>query len=376
MKAPYRIETQEFITDLDLDSNSISVKSVPRQYSIDFVDTDDFNWINTEFANNKHCLVLVDENIKNNYSSIAWPELCYAVTAIEQNKNINKVLEICDWLLSNRANRGSMFYVIGGGILQDLGAFSGAMYKRGIPWTFVPTTLLSQADSCLGAKTAVNHGASKNVLGLFSAPRRVIIDPKFIDSLNYEDFCSGGGEIFRLLITGGLIGVNFLTEYLDMFLKRDKVAVMELTKASLLIKQSIVEHDEFELDIRRSMNYGHSIGHAIEALSNYRISHGTAVAFGILVENQISVNRNLLSTDEALLIQNLGTKLIPEVVWQVIETLNPQELLPYLTNDKKAEGNNLKLATLVRLGDMKFLDLTLDQQGIEEVVQAFNYVVK
>jgi len=269
-----------------------------------------------------------------------------------------------------------MLYVIGGGILQDLGAFSGAMYKRGIPWTFVPTTLLSQADSCLGAKTAVNHGASKNVLGLFSAPRRVIIDPKFIDSLNYEDFCSGGGEIFRLLITGGLIGVNFLTEYLDMFLKRDKVAVMELTKASLLIKQSIVEHDEFELDIRRSMNYGHSIGHAIEALSNYRISHGTAVAFGILVENQISVNRNLLSTDEALLIQNLGTKLIPEVVWQVIKTLNPQELLPYLTNDKKAEGNNLKLATLVRLGDMKFLDLTLDQQGIEEVVQAFNYVVK
>lgn len=376
MKAPYRIEAQEFITDLDLDSNSISVKSVPRQYSIDFVDTDDFNWINTEFANNKHCLVLVDENIKNNYSSIAWPELCYTVTAIEQNKNINKVLEICDWLLSNRANRGSMLYVIGGGILQDLGAFSGAMYKRGIPWTFVPTTLLSQADSCLGAKTAVNHGASKNVLGLFSAPRRVIIDPKFIDSLNYEDFCSGGGEIFRLLTTGGLIGVNFLTEYLDRFLKRDKVAVMELTKASLLIKQSIVEHDEFELDIRRSMNYGHSIGHAIEALSNYRISHGTAVAFGILVENQISVNRNLLSTDEALLIQNLGTKLIPEVVWQVIKTLNPQELLPYLTNDKKAEGNNLKLATLVRLGDMKFLDLTLDQQGIEEVVQAFNYVVK
>lgn len=376
MKAPYTIQNTEFITDFELDVDTIGVESVPRPYTVDFIDTNNFDWINSELVVNKHCLVIVDEFIKNTYNEIKWPEQTYTVAATEQNKTIEKVLEICTWLLEQRANRGTMLYVVGGGILQDLGAFASAMFKRGIPWTFVPTTLLSQADSCLGGKTAVNFGQSKNVLGLFSAPRRVVIDPKFISSLNYEDFLSGGGEIFRLLTTGGLIGLNFLQSWLDKFLNRDRQAVLELTKASLLIKQSIVEHDEFELDIRRSMNYGHSIGHALEALSNYKISHGTAVAFGILVENQISYNRTLLNQNDLDQINQLGQKLISDSCWQIIKDLDAEQLLPYLTNDKKAVGNTLKLATLTRLGDMKFIDLSLDQSGIQEVITAYQQVVK
>jgi 3-dehydroquinate synthase len=150
---------------------------------------------------------------------------------------------------------------------------------------------------------------------------------------------------------------------------------MQLTKASLLIKKSIVEYDEFELDIRRSMNYGHSVGHALEALSNYYVPHGTAVAFGILVENQISHNRQLLEHSQLTQMFQLGRSLIPDQTWQLIQDLDPNKLLPYLSNDKKAEGNILKIASLVRLGDMKFLDLPLDSLGLAELVTAFGQVI-
>lgn len=377
-KIQFQIQDKVFEQTIDLDKQSFIVDSVPRSYTVHFESATSFHWIESYIRGFKHPLILIDKNIRSRYlTDVKFDNLpVYEVNAVEDNKNIDMVLTICNWLLEQKANRGSHLFVIGGGILQDLGAFAGYMYKRGIPWTLIPTTLLAQADSGLGGKTAVNHGNSKNVLGLFSAPRQVIVDTNFLLTLNRKDYLSGAGEIFRLLLTSGLFGLELLEKHLEGFLRKDADAIQTLISASLQIKRIIVEEDEFELDLRRSMNYGHSIGHALEALSNYYVPHGQAVTLGILVENQISVNRNLLSKDMAARIKAVGLQLLSEDIVQLVNNISVDGLLPYLSNDKKAEGSTLKLATLIEIGQMKFVDLPLDSRGLEEVVQAFKEILK
>ena len=374
--AKFAIQDTNFDFNVDLSADHFRVSSIPRPYTVEFVKSNQFAWLEDKINSTHGALLLVDKNVKQNlFSHLKFRVPTYEVEAVEENKGIDTVLKICDWLLACNANRGSHLYVVGGGIIQDLGAFSGYMYKRGIPWTLVPTTLLSQADSGLGGKTAVNYGQSKNVLGLFSAPRAVVNDAEFTKTLSDKDFLSGGGEILRLLVTGGESTFNLLESTVDDFVARIPTTVQQLIAASLYIKRSIVEADEFEIDLRRSMNYGHSVGHAIEALSNYAIPHGQAVALGIFVENMISVNRGLLDQATANRIFDTGRKLISEDIWQTFSNLEIDRLLPYLANDKKAEGTVLKLATIVRMGEMKFVNLELDQTGLDEIVRAVKGVV-
>lgn len=374
----FYIQDTEFQLDSDLETNSILINSSPRNYLVNFQQGNNFNWLADKICSHSRPLLIIDQQLKQ--QQLAHLKLdhipTYQVEAIESNKDINKVLDICDFLTINQANRGSQLFVIGGGILQDLGAFSGAMYKRGIPWTFIPTTLLSQADSCLGGKTAVNFHKTKNVLGLFSAPREVYIDTDFIKTLTKEDILSGIGEIFRLLITGGHSTYNKIAANIDQLANLDLTVITELVKHSLKVKKLIVEHDEFEIDIRRSMNYGHSIGHALEAASDYLIPHGQAVTIGILVENQIAAHRGMLGYDQLLLMKQHGLRLISEKCRQFLSEFQADNLLEFLMNDKKAVGSVLKLATLQNIGHMKFIDLELNSQGQQEVTLAFNEVFK
>ncbi len=379
MITSYQIQNIQFTTKINFDATKdFLIKSNPRPYSIKMINENNFSWLKQEILCQKKPLVLIDSYIKREIlKEIDFDTIpVYEVEATENNKEIQTVLKVCDFLGACNANKGSMLYVIGGGIIQDLGAFAGAMYKRGIPWTFIPTTLLSQADSCLGGKTAINYGHTKNVLGLFSTPRQVLIAPRFISSLSKNDQFSGGGEIFRLLITGGVKSFELFEQQMSGLINTSVEAIQKLMIGSLSVKQSIVEHDEFEIDIRRSMNYGHSIGHAIEALSNYVIPHGQGVTIGILVENRIAKNRDMLSASEEKKMYRVGRQIITDDIWNAFSKLDSNKLLPFLTHDKKVEGNNLKLATLLSIGDMKFIDLPLDSKGIAEVSRAIKEVIE
>ncbi len=375
----FKIQNVEFTNwTKGMGEASISVQSSPRQYSVDFIsNSNGFSWLIDQINSQKKSLVLADQYVLNNLlSDLNFEKIpTYLIKAIEENKDIQTVLNVCDFLNENHANRGSMLFVIGGGIVQDIGAFAAAMLKRGIPWTYIPTTLLSQGDSCLGGKTAVNHNNIKNLLGLFSAPRKVIIDSSFSKTLDFKDRMSGGGEIFRLLITGGKSSFELLEGHVDEFINGSIEVTQKLVAASLQVKKSIVENDEFELDIRRSMNYGHTIGHAIEALSNYQIPHGIGVTIGILVENRIAVNRGMLYPDEEERMYTVGKKIVPDEIWQIFSTLEISKILPFLASDKKVEGAVLKLATLNSIGEMVFVDLSLDREGLAEVEKAFNDVI-
>ncbi len=369
--------------DIGLTANgrgrSFQVSSVPRPYRVDFypdvrIDED---FISKIFLS-ENALLLVDEKIFNEYFS-RYQEIkkipTFVLRATEDFKNINTVLRVVDFLAEHNASKSSMLYVVGGGIVQDLGAFAAYMYKRGVPWTFVPTTLLSQGDSCVGGKTALNYEKTKNLLALFSAPRRIVIATGFLRSLSHEDWLSGGGEILRLCITGGEYSLHDLECHVDSFLCRDLAVTAQLIEICLAVKKAVVEYDEFELDTRRCMNYGHSFGHALEALTDYKIPHGIGVALGILVENEISYLRGTLDQQQRDRIITLANKLVSESIWKLFSELRLHGILELFQRDKKAEGATLKIATLACLGRIDFIDLPLDEIGVLEVKKAYTSVV-
>ena len=356
------------------------VQSSPRPYQVTFFSGDGAGErLADQITSHTTPLLLIDKNIFDLYlrdfRQLASVPI-FMATAIEENKGILSVLEVIDFLEHNKATKSSMLYVVGGGIMQDLGAFSSYIYKRGIPWTYVPTTLLGQGDSSVGGKTALNHKKTKNLLALFSAPRKIIIDTGFLKTLPKDDWFSGIGEIFRLCITGGMDFMDVFARELDAFLSYDIDATSRLIATSLSAKKAIVEFDEFELDLRRSMNYGHSFGHALEALTNYKISHGVGVAIGILVENEISFYRKLLSKSERDYLLALGSKIIHSEALNIFKAANLNGIIDLLRRDKKAEGAILKLATIESIGQMRFIDFSLDDSGEQELRNAVTSVIK
>ena len=187
------IQNHRFLLpDLEhMDSQEIHISSVPRPYNAIFHTSghSTFSWIEPLLASAAHPLLFIDRRLRNSVlGSLSISGIpCMEFDAIEEHKSIESVLKLCDFLLTGNANRGSMLFVIGGGITQDVAATASALYKRGLPWTLIPTTLLSQADSCIGSKTCLNYGHAKNLLGLFCAPRQVHIDPAFTRTLPRDD---------------------------------------------------------------------------------------------------------------------------------------------------------------------------------------------
>tara|TARA_S200000501_G_scaffold43522_1_gene35240 strand:- start:894 stop:2084 length:1191 start_codon:yes stop_codon:yes gene_type:complete len=384
-RLPYfNIDETELDLTLDLDKDSIEITSVPRDYEVKFTN----NVFNEILKNNikdySQALFIIDENIANLYKDklidiFQYPHLIFS--AKENNKDIFHALDVCDFLLENNANRTSCLYAIGGGIIQDIAAYAAATYKRGIPWVYIPTTLLGQSDSCVGGKTGLNYKGTKNLVALFSAPRKVLIDINFFSTLNHTDIFSGFGEIIRLVITGGSHSYQTYKSLKEKLLRTgtysnpDLSILKKIVKLSLQVKKSVVQADEFELNLRKSMNYGHSVGHAIEIMSNFQIPHGQAVAVGILVENQIA--SYFLNLDEKIIddISNCIHEVLPKDVFQQIKNLRNKSFLELFRNDKKSEGNILKLATLSSLGDMRFINFELNSKNDKLVQQILTNMV-
>ena len=208
-------------------------------------------------------------------------------TAAEEAKSLAGVSEIVARMREARATRNTLLWAIGGGVIQDVATLSAALYMRGIPWRYVPTTLLAMVDSCIGGKSAINVGTYKNLVGNFYPPTGIIIDTSFIGSLNTEQlaaglceaakicFARGDGPFDRFLAMAG----NGQTSDIDW------PAVIE---ESLLAKKWFVETDEFDRKERLLLNFGHTFGHAIEGASHYRISHGIAVGLGMLAADVLA----------------------------------------------------------------------------------------
>lgn len=317
-------------------TDHFTVKSFPTDYEVSF----------EPFTNmfDKDDVVLVDKNVRQLYD-IQHTRLI-EIEALEENKCMDTVLMVAEKLLEFGFDKGNTLVVIGGGITQDIGAYTAKTFKRGIKWKFIPTTLLSQCDSCIGGKTALNFKHYKNQLALFSAPQQVIIDTRFLDTLKLRDMDSGTGEIVKLFITGG----DYYVQHFDGF------TIAERIFHALMIKKQVIEYDEFEVFERKALNYGHSFGHVIESLTNYEIPHGEAVMLGIEI-----VNRMGNQVEDITYLVNQFTS------FDKIRHLKAEDIVAGLRTDKKVNNGVISMVYVESPGETKFVNVPLDDKLIQIV---------
>lgn len=326
----------------------ISIQSAIRNYTLDFVDSFDFL---DGLEKQKPCVFVIDQNVWHLYSNgplgALDPSGVIVVPIDEKLKSIESVQAIYDNLVTRTAKRNLTLISIGGGILQDISGFAASTLYRGINWVFVPTTLLAQADSCIGGKTSLNYGPFKNLIGTFYPPSHIVVCPAFLATQEQQDFFSGLGEVVKLHLIGGLKDMRRLIEALPAILRRDSKALFDAIRDSIMIKRGYIMEDEFDTGKRNMLNFGHCFGHAIESAAQYEIPHGQAVVLGMLLANAVAKKRGFLSHSSDQFITN--ELLLPSLVVKVKKDhLNPKAIIEAMGKDKKRTEKGL---ALVMMGD-------------------------
>jgi 3-dehydroquinate synthase len=278
---------------------------------------------------------LVDANVARLYHADLRAVLDHPNTirieATEENKSLERTIPVFEQLVSNRIRRDHMLVAIGGGIVQDITCFVASTLFRGISWSFVPTTLLAQADSCIGSKSSINLGGTKNILGTFYPPRQVFIASRFLETLESRDVRSGVGEIVKVHAIDGVAAFDGLANDFDRLFVNDSV-LQRYVRSALLIKKRFIEEDEFDRGIRNVFNYGHSFGHAIESATQYEVPHGIAVGLGMDLANSLAVKLDLLPAEHHCRMHALLRKLYGEYAKV---SISPDDVLSALFKDKK-----------------------------------------
>ncbi len=363
----------------NLYKNKFIIKSIPQTYNVEFKNkiSDLGIYFKNKFNSSNSRYVIWDNNIFNLYGSKlkSLNNNHFLFNAIEANKNAKNVFKIIDILQSINFTKKETLVSIGGGITQDVSAFTRSIYKRGLDWSYIPTTLLSMADSCIGAKTALNHKGVKNQLALFSSPKEVIICSEFLQTLSFKDIESGYGEIIKLVIIGGDYAIDEFIKISNSKLT-DINKITKLIKLSLQIKKVIIEKDEYEFDIRRSLNYGHTIGHAIEPVLNYKIPHGIAVSIGMIFENHIAVKLGFLESKIGLKYNKLISNYISNEYWKMLKNIDIKKVYLNILQDKKTLHKTVNFAVPISPNSFGILKIEKNELSPIKLKKIFREVIK
>jgi 3-dehydroquinate synthase len=270
--------------------------------------------------------VVIDSKVHNLYKDYFKNVDTISYVCEEQEKTLYGVTKLVSSFISKGLKSNAKIAVVGGGILQDVAGFACSIFCRGVEYTLVPTTLLSQADSCIGGKTSINFSSVKNILGTFYPPKKILISTEFINTLTIKDYYSGMGEIVKF---------NILKDTLDNL---TLYSVEDLVYDSLNYKARIIEIDEFDKADRKFLNFGHTFGHALESSSSYKIPHGSAVLLGILIANNVSKSLGLLSAEKESLVSNLIFDYIKNIDYIDQDWFDFDKLLSIIKHDKKNTG--------------------------------------
>jgi len=317
--------------------NILEIKSKISDYKLSFVDTiQEIEY----YIDQPNTITFIDDNVNNLYPSLQRDNNII-LTSSEAIKSYTGTARVLQNLTERRANIQTKLVVIGGGVLQDLIGFCASVYCRGIQYTLIPTTLLAQADSCVGGKTSINFVDRKNIIGTFYPPTDIIVYPKFTQTLSKLDYTSGLGEIFKFHILQNKI--------LDF----DPASSIEsMIHDGLKYKIDILSRDEFDKGERKFLNFGHTFGHALESTSENIIPHGIAVIIGSMVAVMISkeLGYNVSNYDSIIekgisLIKNNNLTFKQE--WFDLDLL-----LEIIKSDKKSTGK----LTMVLINDKPFLE--------------------
>lgn len=245
--------------------------------------------------------LIVDEKVLSLYIDAFKKYLsAYKITTVaaeESNKNVDRISSYVASLVKNEVKLDHTLVAIGGGITQDITCFIASTLFRGMDWSFVPTTLLAQADSCIGSKSSINVGDYKNLMGTFYPPKAIYLDVDFLSTLEAKDIASGIGEILKVHMVKGIAYFEAALEAVPG-MKTNPSVLLDYIWNSLLFKKELVELDEFDKGPRNVMNYGHSYGHAIESATHFGIPHGVAVTLGMDMANYQSYKMNRISASQ------------------------------------------------------------------------------
>lgn len=265
----------------------------------------------------------------------------------ESSKRLGAAAKIYEELTEHGAERGTPILALGGGVIGDLAGFVAATYLRGVPLVHIPTTLLAQADSSIGGKTGVDHGSLKNRVGVFYQPRLVISDTATLASLDQSQYEDGLAEVIKHAAIKDSAFFSYLEKNMPQIKEREAGAVTRVVIVNARIKAGIIAKDERDGDLRNILNYGHTIGHALESVSGFSLSHGHAVAMGMYLAGELAERKGLLHRDE---LARLGKLLESAGLPRRFPDINAESVIESLKHDKKVKSGKLRMVLLSRIG--------------------------
>jgi len=292
----------------------------------------------------RQVIVITDANIIKYYGDFfrSWPII--EIGTGEKSKTLDTLAYIYNRLIELNADRSSFVVAVGGGIVCDVAGFAASTYMRGVPFGFVSTTLLSQVDASAGGKNGVNFGGYKNMIGTFNQPRFVLCDTLMLQTLPEREFVSGFAEIVKAAVIQNVELFDYLEQYAEKAVARDPEIIRHLVIESVKIKAEVVQHDEREQGKRRILNFGHTFGHAIEALTG--ISHGEAVSIGMM----IAARRSVIECGFPETHLDRLERLLVRLDLPVTAVTPTEDILRTLLKDKKRENNDIYLVLLNEIG--------------------------
>jgi len=271
----------------------------------------------------------------------------------EQHKNLDWANAIYTALLMNAFDRKSALVALGGGVIGDLTGFAAATFMRGVPFIQIPTTLLAMVDSSVGGKTGVNHPMGKNMIGAFYQPKKVLMDLGVLNTLPKEEFLSGMAEVIKYGVIYDAAFFDYLEINRDKILGLDLDALSHVIQRSCEIKADVVSKDEREGGLRAILNFGHTVGHAIETAENYTMRHGYAVAIGMVYASRLAHRTGVCDATVPERVEKLITSYgLPTDLTALKRKPGVTELLDTMQIDKKAEGGKVKFVLPKKIGDV------------------------
>ena len=330
----------------------------------------------TELGFSGKAVIVTDSTVKKLYGNAlkksltagGFETLLIEVPQGEEQKSLETAGKLYEQLTDFYAERNTPVLALGGGVIGDLTGFVAATYMRGVPLLQIPTTLLAQGDSSIGGKTAVNHGQLKNKVGAFYHPKLTISDISTLKTLSQRALSDGLAEIIKhgVILDGGFF--SYLEKNLAKIRAFDERVLEKVVSHSAEIKAGIVEKDELDLGQRNILNFGHTVGHAIESVSELKVWHGEAVAIGMLAEAAISHKMGKLNKPE---LDRLEAVITGAGLPTRIPSLPVKELIQAMQHDKKIVGGKIKFILPIKIGEV-FITDEVSPSLLEKVLQDWN----
>ncbi|WP_029321394.1 3-dehydroquinate synthase [Butyrivibrio sp. AE3004] len=321
--------------------------------------------------------IITDSNVRPLYADIivellkelASKIIVYAIPAGEENKNLDEIRKVYSELIDNKFDRKDLIIAVGGGVVGDMAGFIAATYLRGISFIQVPTTLLAQTDSSIGGKTGVDFNGFKNMVGAFYMPVLVYINISVLSTLPAEQYASGFAEVMKHGLIKDSDFYIWLIDNMYEIQEKDPETLIYMIKKSCDIKRLVVEKDPTEKGDRALLNFGHTIGHAIEKYKNFELFHGECVALGCVAAAFISWKRQMLSMEEYYEIRDM---FVPFGLPISVTDIDDEKIIEIMHSDKKADGKNIKFVLLKKVGKAA-LDKTVTDDEVRAALKEITW---